>query len=180
MGLPEPSGSEEMPCGIDIWASWGPVAEVGSGSSEGNSTWAEQSGAAELRKEVCALLPCCLPFSHEGLPLAEPKRTACCGPSVSHTPLTPGHLSNSLLSLSLQLRVFHFLFSWGTSHSSFSICCITNYLQKISSVENTQSDFLKLNFEFKYEGEIKSFSDKQKLGEFCTTKPALQIGRAHV
>ena len=26
---------------------------------------------------------------------------------------------------------------------------------------------------FKYEGEIKSFSDKQKLREFCTTKPAL-------
>ena len=26
----------------------------------------------------------------------------------------------------------------------------------------------------KYEGEIKSFSDKQKLREFCTTKPALQ------
>ena len=27
---------------------------------------------------------------------------------------------------------------------------------------------------FKYEGEIKSFSDKQKLRDFCTTKPALQ------
>jgi len=27
---------------------------------------------------------------------------------------------------------------------------------------------------FKYEGEIKSFSDKQKLREFYTTKPALQ------
>ena len=27
---------------------------------------------------------------------------------------------------------------------------------------------------FKYEGEIKSFSDKQKLREFSTTKPALQ------
>src|SRR5574339_1307607 len=27
---------------------------------------------------------------------------------------------------------------------------------------------------FKYEGEIKSFSDQQKLREFCTTKPALQ------
>ena len=27
---------------------------------------------------------------------------------------------------------------------------------------------------FKYEGEIKSFTDKQKLGEFSTTKPALQ------
>ena len=29
-------------------------------------------------------------------------------------------------------------------------------------------------FSFKYEGEIKSFSDKQKLREFSTTKPALQ------
>ena len=27
---------------------------------------------------------------------------------------------------------------------------------------------------FKYEGEIKSFTDKQKLGELSTTKPALQ------
>ena len=27
---------------------------------------------------------------------------------------------------------------------------------------------------FKYEGEIKSFPDKQKLREFSTTKPALQ------
>ena len=27
---------------------------------------------------------------------------------------------------------------------------------------------------FKYEGEIKSFTDKQKLREFITTKPALQ------
>jgi len=27
---------------------------------------------------------------------------------------------------------------------------------------------------FRYEGEIKSFTDKQKLREFSTTKPALQ------
>ena len=27
---------------------------------------------------------------------------------------------------------------------------------------------------FKYEGEVKSFTDKQKLREFSTTKPALQ------
>ena len=27
---------------------------------------------------------------------------------------------------------------------------------------------------FKYEGKIKSFTDEQKLREFCTTKPALQ------
>ena len=34
---------------------------------------------------------------------------------------------------------------------------------------------------FNYEGEIKSFSDKQKLREFCTTKPALQqiLNRKH-
>ena len=29
-------------------------------------------------------------------------------------------------------------------------------------------------FSFKYEGEIKSFTDKQKLREFSTTKPVLQ------
>ena len=28
---------------------------------------------------------------------------------------------------------------------------------------------------FKYEGEIKSFTDKQKMQEFSTTKPALQL-----
>ena len=31
-----------------------------------------------------------------------------------------------------------------------------------------------LRISFKYEGEIKSFTDKQKLREFSTTKPALQ------
>ena len=31
-----------------------------------------------------------------------------------------------------------------------------------------------LRISFKYEGEIKSFTDKQKLREFRTTKPALQ------
>ena len=41
----------------------GPVAEVGSGSSEGSSTGVEESGAAELRKEFCppSLLPSVLP-----------------------------------------------------------------------------------------------------------------------
>ena len=34
--------------------------------------------------------------------------------------------------------------------------------------------FYPARISFKYEGEIKSFSDKQKLREFCTTKPALQ------
>ena len=139
MGLPEPSGSEEMPCGIDIWASWGPVAEVGSGSSEGNSTWAEQSGAVELRKEVCALLPCCLPcclpFSHEGLPLAEPKRTACCGPSVSHTPLTPGHLSNSLLFCLSSLGSSTF-YSLGVHH-------IPAFLSVVSPITCRKSLLLK-------------------------------------
>ena len=31
---------------------------------------------------------------------------------------------------------------------------------------------------FRLDGEIKSFTDKKKLREFSTTKPALQIGRA--
>ena len=33
---------------------------------------------------------------------------------------------------------------------------------------------------FKYEGEIKSFTDKQKLREFSTTKPALQQMLKHL
>jgi len=34
--------------------------------------------------------------------------------------------------------------------------------------------FYPARISFKYEGEIKSFSDKQKLREFSTIKPALQ------
>ena len=37
-----------------------------------------------------------------------------------------------------------------------------------------QSILYPARISFKYEGEIKSFTDKQKLREFSTTKPALQ------
>ena len=41
--------------------------------------------------------------------------------------------------------------------------------------ENLQPTLLyPARISFKYEGEIKSFKDKQKLREFSTTKPALQ------
>ena len=42
---------------------------------------------------------------------------------------------------------------------------------KVRKENNLQSRLL---YPFKYEGEIKSFTDKQKLREFSTTKPALQ------
>ena len=42
---------------------------------------------------------------------------------------------------------------------------------KVMKENNLQSRLL---YPFKYEGEIKSFTDKQKLREFSTTKPALQ------
>ena len=42
---------------------------------------------------------------------------------------------------------------------------------KVMKEKNLQPDYY---FLFKYEGEIKSFTDKQKLREFSTTKPALQ------
>ena len=46
---------------------------------------------------------------------------------------------------------------------------------KMMKENNLQSRLLYLvRISFKYEGEIKSFSDKQKLREFSTTKPALQ------
>ena len=46
---------------------------------------------------------------------------------------------------------------------------------KVMKENNLQSRLLyPARISFKYEGEIKSFSDKQKLREFCTTKPALQ------
>ena len=34
--------------------------------------------------------------------------------------------------------------------------------------------FYPARISFRFDGEIKSFTDKQKLGEFSTTKPALQ------
>ena len=45
---------------------------------------------------------------------------------------------------------------------------------KRKTTNNTQGDSHKDNSSFKYEGEIKSFTDKQKMKEFSTTKPALQ------
>jgi len=46
---------------------------------------------------------------------------------------------------------------------------------KVMKEENLQPRLLyPARISFKYEGEIKSFTDKQKLREFSTTKPALQ------
>ena len=46
---------------------------------------------------------------------------------------------------------------------------------KVMKEKNLQSRLLyPARISFKYEGEIKSFTDKQKLREFSTTKPALQ------
>ena len=46
---------------------------------------------------------------------------------------------------------------------------------KVMKKKNIQPRLLYLvRISFKYEGEIKSFTDKQKLREFSTTKPAHQ------
>ena len=46
---------------------------------------------------------------------------------------------------------------------------------KVMKENNLQPKLLyPARISFKYEGEIKSFTDKQKLREFSTTKPALQ------
>ena len=45
---------------------------------------------------------------------------------------------------------------------------------KVIKEKNIQPRLLYLRISFRYEGEIKSFIDKQKLREFSTTKPALQ------
>ena len=46
---------------------------------------------------------------------------------------------------------------------------------KVTKENNLQPRLLyPARISFKYEGEIKSFTDKQKLREFSTTKPALQ------
>ena len=46
---------------------------------------------------------------------------------------------------------------------------------KVMKEKNLQPRLMYLaRISFKYEGEIKSFTDKQKLREFSTTKPALQ------
>ena len=52
---------------------------------------------------------------------------------------------------------------------------------KVMKEKNRQPRLLyPARISFRFDGEIKSFTDKQKLREFSTTKPALQIGRAHV
>ena len=52
---------------------------------------------------------------------------------------------------------------------------------KVLKEKNLQPGIFYLEMlSFRIEGEDKSFSDKQKLREFNATKPALQIGRAHV
>ena len=45
---------------------------------------------------------------------------------------------------------------------------------KVMKENNLQPRLLYPRISFKYEGETKSFTDKQKLREFSTTKPALQ------
>ena len=46
---------------------------------------------------------------------------------------------------------------------------------KVMKEKNQQPRLLyAARISFKYEGEVKSFTDKQKLREFSTTKPALQ------
>ena len=46
---------------------------------------------------------------------------------------------------------------------------------KVMKEKNLQPRLLDpARISFKYEGEIKSFTDKEKLREFSTTKPALQ------
>ena len=45
---------------------------------------------------------------------------------------------------------------------------------KVIKEKNLQPRLLYLRISFRYEGEIKSFIDKQKLREFSITKPALQ------
>ena len=48
-------------------------------------------------------------------------------------------------------------------------------LLKVMKGENLQSIFLyPARISFRFDGEIKTFTDKQKLREFSTTKPALQ------
>ena len=51
----------------------------------------------------------------------------------------------------------------------------TQDILKVMKENNLQPRLLyPARISFKYEGEIKSFTDKQKLREFSTTKPALQ------
>ena len=52
---------------------------------------------------------------------------------------------------------------------------MSGYIQSTEWEKNLQPRLLYLaRISFKIDGEIKSFTDKQKLREFCTTKSALQ------
>ena len=47
-------------------------------------------------------------------------------------------------------------------------------MSKVMEEKNQPRLLYPVRISFRYEGEIKSFTDKQKLREFSTTKPALQ------
>ena len=56
-----------------------------------------------------------------------------------------------------------------------------HHILKVMKENNLQPRLLyPARISFKYEGEIKSFPDKQKLREFSTTKPALQQMLKHI
>ena len=58
---------------------------------------------------------------------------------------------------------------------SFSRISVGQKVYKVLKGKNLQQWLLyPARISFKIDGEIKSFSDKQKLKEFSTTKPALQ------
>ena len=64
--------------------------------------------------------------------------------------------------------------SWSFHRNSLGQEGMANIL-KVMKENNLQPRLLyPARISFKYEGEIKSFTDKQKLREFSTTKPALQ------
>ena len=50
-----------------------------------------------------------------------------------------------------------------------------NDIFKVMKAKNTQQRLLyPARLSFRFEGEVKTFADKQRLREFSTTKPALQ------
>ena len=51
---------------------------------------------------------------------------------------------------------------------------MARYILSTESEKSTTKITVPARISFKIDGEIKSFSDKQKLREFSTTKPALQ------
>ena len=51
---------------------------------------------------------------------------------------------------------------------------LAGYIQSTEREKSTTKIAVLARISFKIDGEIKSFLDKQKLGKFSTTKPALQ------